>query len=318
MPNKLIVALLPLAHLLALAACPINPTTRLELPQVPRALSELNTPYNDFNSTAPDSADGTLVFSTDRASRGAHFDLWKATLHFSRDRVSVDSVAPFEPAAMSAGNEIGPSILDTGELVFASDRPGGAGGLDLYRWRVRDEAIVGQRAAVASALTPMGLPGINSEHNEAYWTLNADYGEALFASDREGRGYDAYQVNPPYGAMPGGAAPQIERVAALSSDADDTAFFVFRARADGNTYVLFASNRAGGQGHYDLYCSRRAEQGWDAPKPLAYASSLGNDFRPIIFPGYHRDVLLFSSDRPGGRGSMDLYYAELRNPCSAQ
>lgn len=80
--------------------------------------------------------------------------------------------------------------------------------------------------------------------------------------------------------------------------------------------MLFASNRAGGQGDYDLYCSRRTDQGWQAPVAMGYASSPGKDFRPLVIDGYQRQVLVFSSDRPGGAGGMDLYYAELRNPCA--
>jgi len=288
------------------------------LPSVPRPLTAINSPFDDFNAAAPDVADGTLVFSTNRGTQGGTFDLWRVGLKFEEDRVVVTSpLQPFEPQAMSPANELGPAFFErksrnvpSGTLVFGSDRPGGAGGFDLYTWPVRDLYAT----SVPQPPAPLPMPGVNTAGYEGYWA-HAGSGPALFASDRAGRGLDAFELSPPLGASASGSPPTITRVDALSSDADDTAFHLVQSSS--GYRVLFASNRPGGQGDYDLYCAEyHYSGGWQAPVLLAYASSPQRDFRPIVFEGYLRDVLLFSSDRPGGQGGMDLYYVALAGPCA--
>jgi WD40-like Beta Propeller Repeat len=303
------------ALLLCATGC-YGPRPPLVLPAVPRPLAAINSPFDDFNAAAPDEASGALVFSTNRGSQGRQFDLWVTSLRFAENRYDVLAAPrPFEPKAMSAHDELGPAFFttaithnpDRGTLVFTSDRPGGIGGFDLYTWPV---PALGEPAAPRPA-APVLLPGVNTAGYEGYWTYDpaALGAPAVFASDRDGRGLDAYAATPPMGA-----SPAIARIDALSTDHDETAFFMQGTR-DGYR-VLFASNRPGGVGDYDLYCAEfRTTGGWQAPVPLTYASSPGRDYRPIVFQGYGRDVLIFSSDRPGGQGGMDLYYVGMRGPC---
>jgi hypothetical protein len=204
---------------------------------------------------------------------------------------------------MSTGNELGPNI-EGERLVFASDREGGAGGLDLYEWQL------GEQMPSIYAQRPHPLEAINTPAYEAYWTelLHHDY--AYFASDRDGQGLDAYRYDR--------HTRTIERALGLSSPADDTAFHMYRSRTN-EIIMLFASNREGGQGDFDLYCSRLDESNnqWSAPQVLTYASSPNKDFRPIVMSGFFHDVLIFSSNRPGGQGGMDLYYVALEAPCAS-
>jgi len=283
--------------------CPFyGPRPPLELPATPAPLTALNSRYDDYNSAAPDTAGGALYFSTNRGSAGAQFDLVATTIRFERSEVIAEPVEPFEPRAMSPADELGPEIHDP-TLVFTSDRSGGSGGFDLYRW-----TIGGDDPA------PVPLAGINGPGYDGYWTLDPDRDRALFASDRDGHGLDAYLVTPALGGADG-APPVIERVAALSTEQDETAFPWFTEGA--GRYLLFASDRAGGAGDYDLYCARQTDDGgWDPPRPLSYANTPYREFRPIVVHGFFHDVLLFSSSRPGGMGGMDLYYAALDTPCA--
>jgi hypothetical protein len=94
------------------------------------ALAALN---NFANSDPVLSADGLrLVFESSRGGTGAQ-DLYEAT------RTSRTSAfgPPLELTTVnSASNEIGPGLSSDGlEIVFASDRPGGKGGFDVYTSR---------------------------------------------------------------------------------------------------------------------------------------------------------------------------------------
>ncbi len=59
----------------------------------------------------------------------------------------------------------------------------------------------------------------------------------------------------------------------------------------------------------DLYYSDNTRGGWGAPQPI---SSLNGDFlnqHPVTGELFGQDVLIFSSNQPGGSGGLDLYYA---------
>src|SRR6185503_7848717 len=121
------------------------------------------------------------------------------------------------------------------------------------------------------------------------------------------------------------------RVNELASPADDTAPHLFAreesvesehvslnpgrkrkgAQQVTQMYLLFASNRDGKD--FDLYCSRLDGGRWIAPRPLPVNTEY-DEFRPIR--AAFGKVIIFSSNRPGGKGGMDLYYARFDNPCA--
>jgi hypothetical protein len=99
-----------------------------------------------------------------------------------------------------------------------------------------------------------------------------------------------------------------------------------RVRRNHENMLVFASDRPGGFGGYDLYLSRYTrDEVWSEPANLqalmpdgVLLNTPANEFRPslLVFPrgAYHGDshrVLLFSSDRAGGRGGYDLYLTAL-------
>lgn len=75
--------------------------------------------------------------------------------------------------------------------------------------------------------------------------------------------------------------------------------------------LVFASDRAGGAGNFDLWEARRADPGsaWTAPRPVAGIglNTPANETAPALNPIGSR--LLFVSDRPGGLGAGDLWAA---------
>lgn len=78
--------------------------------------------------------------------------------------------------------------------------------------------------------------------------------------------------------------------------------------ADGK-YLFFASNMPGGQGGADLYYCQMIGGKWSTPVNLGpKVNSAGTDNFPFIHPSGR---LYFSSNRPGGKGKMDVYYTSL-------
>jgi hypothetical protein len=279
---------------------------------VPVAIPGINSPYDDFNSAdASRWYRGGFIFSTNRGTQGKNFDLYATTLRwgfpqYTPDQptpVRADEPTPFASDMMSDADERGPLILpDVGyraRLVFASDRAGGAGGLDLY---VAEHDWSGDPDyGRLIALRP--LTGLNTPADEAYLTQPIDEHQMLFASNRQNRLLASTEVRAgrPSGGEPvavtGGdpfaftgvatndiyvatwdprdsieAVPKdIRRVDELSSPADDTAPFVYK-NAHGESEVIFVSTRAGSLGEHDLYCARyvdpRPQDVRDQPQEL--------------------------------------------------
>lgn len=77
--------------------------------------------------------------------------------------------------------------------------------------------------------------------------------------------------------------------------------------ADGATLV-FASDKPGGSGGFDLYVTTRSTDGvWSDPKALTGANTAGNE----LFPTFGLNgKLYFSSDGRQGLGCLDIYSAE--------
>lgn len=74
---------------------------------------------------------------------------------------------------------------------------------------------------------------------------------------------------------------------------------------DGNT-LFFVSDKPGGQGGFDLYVSRKANNRWSNPENLGdKVNTPGNE----LFPFFHANGrLYFSSDGHPGAAGLDIYY----------
>lgn len=74
-------------------------------------------------------------------------------------------------------------------------------------------------------------------------------------------------------------------------------------------YMIFASNRAGGLGGYDLYETRRptVDSLWSTPVNLTILSSANDDWEPAL--SYDGLELFFISTRPG-LGTSDMWHSQ--------
>lgn len=148
-------------------------------------------------------------------------------------------------------------------------------------------------------------PGIaTTGYSEVRLTLSPDGRTALwFSRDRPGGpgGYDIWMARLVDGAW-GPATP----VSFNTPGRDfDPAF-----SADGR-HVYFCSDRPGGQGGDDIWRVEVRGHGFGAARNLgSEVNSVRNEFAPMPSPDGR--TLLFSSDRPGGRGRHDLFAARLR------
>ncbi len=80
--------------------------------------------------------------------------------------------------------------------------------------------------------------------------------------------------------------------------------------ADGNFMYFTACNREDGLGSCDLYVSSRLKGKWLPPSNLGSpVNSKGWDTQPSIAPDGR--TLYFTSNRPGGKGKMDIWYSTL-------
>lgn len=68
--------------------------------------------------------------------------------------------------------------------------------------------------------------------------------------------------------------------------------------------LYFASNGFGGKGGYEIFLTVRVAGVWQAPFPLLDINTEYNESDYILV---RNNTALFTSDRPGGRGGLDLY-----------
>jgi hypothetical protein len=201
------------------------------------------------------------------------------------------------------------------EVYISSDRPGGLGYFDIWR---------STRENADDPLGPLvNVQEINSRYNEIFQSLSAD-GLTLYFSDFYG-GWTAA------GDRPGGVGsrdlwmctrastddpwgPPVNMGAIINSPNAEVSPSVSQ---DGQI-LIFASTRSGGRGNYDLWMSTRpaAESDWAVPVNLG---------PPVNSSAYEGEVclstdglaLFFSSNRPGGMGSYDLWVTTRRSQADA-
>ncbi|CAM3483282.1 OmpA family protein [Aquirufa ecclesiirivi] len=151
-------------------------------------------------------------------------------------------------------------------------------------------------------IQPQAITSLNQDTNEGTATLSQD-GNTLIFSGCEYRnsfgGCDLYESNWVNG---GWTKPRNLGILINSHDWEGQPYL----SQDGKK-LYFSSDRPGGQGKRDLWMSEKDAQGrWKMAKNLgAPINSPSDEQGPYYLE--KRDVLLFSSDKKGGKGGLDYY-----------
>lgn len=233
------------------------------------------------------SADGQrIIWASNREGGAGGWDLWQARLQDKR------WTQPQPLALNSSADELDPFLSSDGRwLYFASNRPGGHGGFDLYR----------------AALSADGQPGVaenlgstvNGRQDERSPALAED-GGLLFSSNRRGGagGWDLWQA---HAAAAGFAAPT--PLAGINSAGDE----LDGSWLGGGRGVVFARANAGGGAQ--LWLSHCRQGQWQAPTLLGLSfNSADSDTRGAALDNNAPGELLVSGKARAPRaGGLDLY-----------
>ena len=297
-----------------------------DLPDSPVNLEDFNSVYDDYNITAPSrGAFVAFCFSTNRKSNGNEFDVIYEPMNIDFNKTSGILTVTNDYAnnyylaenygvirnglnkINTLGNEFGPYLIPEYDfddlfftLLYASDVTG----------NFQINYTSNKSDTDFSDIKPIEF--LNSEFDDLYPTFNSDRSKIYFCSNRDNDKFDIYYTNisTPENELElilsDTSAHIISKEAIISSTSDDKCPFVY------DDTLIFASNRDGGFGGFDLYYCKFENNKWG--EPINFGSKINSEFdeyRPILIDEDVNDtetMMVFSSNRNGGKGGFDLYY----------
>jgi Tol biopolymer transport system component len=197
-------------------------------------------------------------------------------------------------------------------LYFASNRPGGFGGLDIY---------VSQRFSIYDSWgVPQNLGrGINGSANELCPMLTGDGRQLFFVSDRSGGcgGQDLYVARRQSTFDDFTWDTPVGLGCDVNSTSSDFTPSLFADDGAGPAVLFFSSDRPGGSGGTDIYSSTLDAHGvFGHAVPVLELNTPADDQRPNV----RNDGLeiFFDSNRVGSiNGSSDLWTSTRTDPSKA-
>lgn len=289
--------------------------------QNPVNLSALNSEYDDYNSTLDFIKDKEIIFSSNRNSRGKDFDLIYKNLVITEDpetkAITIEVSDYGTPHywenifrnVNSTGNEFGPYFNSSGGNLFFMYSTQNAAGYDIHFLNLTDWYSAKYDSFDS---IPKSIPKINEYDDDLYPTFSTDKKNIIFCSNKNSKVFNIYNASFKdefnLESLINGEFKTINKIESLSSIADDKCPFI-----GGDEMMVFASNREGGYGGYDLWYSFYVNGLWTEPENFgSEINSSKDEFRPITFKMFGRDFIIFSSNRKGGMGGFDLYVAEYK------
>jgi hypothetical protein len=283
------------------------------------AVTDLNSAYDDYNLDLYQLyTSSLLIFSSNRQSSGGEFDLVQGGLSFMWDQTngafgfgstmtSDLFVSNLLSAANTEGDDFGPyrffSTVDGYEYMLLSSE-NAAEGLDFYYLK----NIPSLNGSVPNILGPFPATLLNTSSDDAYISFDLNQDTAYFSSNRSGN-FNIYAIQRPaemnISAWLNGTFTAATPVDSLNSTSNDKCPFVYK------NVMVFASDKPGGMGGYDLYYAVYRHGKWSTPENFGPdVNTASDEYRPVIaiLPNYTNYLLMFSSNRPGGKGGFDLYF----------
>lgn len=296
--------------------------------EIPVNLKNINSSFDDYNSDIPyPAARQGIYFSTNRNSGGNHFDIIQKDLdisyHHKDDILNISYVSDangydrYTNEVLETINtdfdEYGPFYYfgeEAYEYFFYANNESGDFDIKYASSKKMDFGTYNGQEIVNA---PASFASINSAYDDMYPCLFNGNKNLVFCSNRELNVFNIYEtvfveneINPNYQVA---TNHEIVRNTILSSDKNDKCPFV------AGNIMVFTSDRLGGYGGFDLYFSQYLDGKWSQPQNLGNKiNSEYDEYRPIIVPFYGFDdtMLIFSSNKPGGKGGFDLYAARTK------
>ena len=344
--KKVLAILTGFSLLILLWGCPSPKPehTNAYFPSSPQNLVDVNTAYDDYNSAFPGTQAGKyLIFSTNRWALDDDFDIVGDNFHATWDMESgelrvgnqnlfldLSHLPDMLEAANSDLNEyapysIGYEIVNTDDdkrqkmtMLIYSSGCADSGYCEYLVYNISDFNAEPGTTYGPSVVANLGdefqqyvsFYGLEVESLDL-WELNPDNFTQMYFDESANGNSDIYKIDIPLdspdflGFLKDTAELQKDPVKELNSNANDRCPFI-----NGNMMV-FTSDRPGGYGGYDLYYSVYNGVQWSEPVNFGEEiNSAYDEFRPVALQVYNfeNDLMIFSSNRPGGQGGYDLYY----------
>jgi hypothetical protein len=284
-------------------------------PKLPVNFQVINSEFDDYNMDLPREYWGEfpLAFSSNRNSQGQDFDLidyfvfydyYPESNEFAFNAFEEASYWLYDtilPAVNTNYNEFGPMLvfIDNANYLFlyANDS---SGNLDIKYLLGNFYFGIQKKGSF--------IP-VTSSYNEAYPTFNSNFSSLYFCSDSTGD-FDIFKINQSddlslINWIKSADYAVKEDVSEINSPNDDKCPFI------NGKLMVFTSDRAGGYGGFDLYYSVFKDGSWNAPVNFGpEINSEYDEYRPVVMYGtnYSNDLMMFSSNRTGGKGGFDIYY----------
>lgn len=194
----------------------------------------------------------------------------------------------------SAENEGAGCISQDGRILYftACGRQDGAGRCDLY---------ISYRKGNGWSIPQNLGPAVNTSAWESQPCLSIDGKTLYFVSNRDGGqgGMDIWRST----LVEGRWTKPVNMGPGINTKGDEKSPFV----SFDDQRLYFSSNGLIGMGGLDLFvCSRTSDSTWGEPQNLGYPiNTLGDESSLIVSPD--GQTAIFSSDKFGGQGGLDLY-----------
>ncbi len=290
-------------------------------------ISDINSTYDDYNIALYQLDDNLpIIFSSNRKSSGGQFDLEQGNVSFTFDQTTGAFVFKSKMTtdafydklinkAKTAGNDFGPYRLFSkidGFEYFLLSSVNEAGNLDFYY--LRNQPSSG--TILPEVSNPLPIKLLNTGSDDAYITFNSEQDSVYFSSNKDGN-FDIFVLKKSTDSEKNLASwfdldyQTPVKPDSIDSPEDDKCPFIYRQ------IMVFASNRPGGLGGYDLYYSIQKNGIWSYPVNFGPKINTSYDeYRPVIgsSPGFTNKYMMFSSNRPGGKGGFDLYFTGIEIP----
>lgn len=318
---------------------PVKNFPKAYFPDTITNMAHINSEYDDINMDLPIRfSTDIIVFSSNRISQGEQFDIVGDIVSFEWDQIdggltlngnnrqSMEYLDYLLKQTQTEADEYGPYIVTVDKALYLFYANNSKGTNDMYLYIYEDPYYYYNERPVDSLIHgPYPIPMLSSpEYNEAYFSLHtnlflddnysrlipdSDTINMVFCSDRYGQmdiynlplDNNEFSIESLLDSLPGTISP----IEILNSEYNDRC-----PNVCGN-FMVFSSDRPGGLGGYDFYYSLFKNGTWSEPVNFgAPINSAYDEYRAVAIKAweFENDLLVFSSNRPGGMGGFDIYF----------